>query len=274
MISIVQDVTPETLLAASYEHFVAYVLHCGRAPGGVIYDTPELAWGLTGVPSSWMNSVVRTRLAPDSKIDRIIEGVVARARERSVPLGWFITPGTQPEDLGARLEAHGLRYDEEEPGMSVDLRTLPDRVEIPDGVRVVEVLDLATLELWARTWGESYDAPEAKWRSRYEFRAAQGLGPTVPYRPYLAFWGDQPVATSDLFLGAGVAAIVWVGTVPAARRLGIVAAVTLAPLLDARRMGYRIGALTASNLGYRVYQQLGFREMCRLPVYLWSPEEH
>ena len=46
---------------------------------------------------------------------------------------------------------------------------------------------------------------------------------------------------------------------------------TMAPLLKARRLGYRIGSLTASPMGYQVYRQLGFQEMCRLPVYIWQP---
>jgi predicted GNAT family acetyltransferase len=51
------------------------------------------------------------------------------------------------------------------------------------------------------------------------------------------------------------------------RGQGIGAAITLAPLLEARRLGYRIGALTASAMGYPVYVRLGFQEMCRIPVY-------
>lgn len=269
---IVQEVTPDTMLAASYEHFVAYELFCGQAPGGEFQDTPQLAWAISGVPSAWMNSVVRTRLDQETDVDVLIDTVLANASRRSVPMGWFLTPGTVPADIGSRLETHGLVHEEDEPGMSVDLWNLPERVSAPDDLRIIEVLDLSTLEQWVTTWGESYGPKAAAYgQSRFDFRASLGLDASLPYRSFLAYLGDQPVATSELFLGAGVAAVVWVGTVPAARQMGIGAAVTLEPLLEARRLGYRIGALTSSQMGYKVYQGLGFKEFCRTPVYIWKP---
>lgn len=270
---IVQEVSEETLLAASYQHIEAYLLHCGRAPGGEVHDTGEIVWAICGVHSSWMNGVVRTKLPPDANVDTAIASVLARARERAIPFGWFVPPGTSPAHLGERLEAHGMEFEDHEPGMAVPLAVLPETVPVPDELSVVEVLDLPTLEQWIETLGISYGTSWQSLRSRYEMRAAQGLGPGTPYRSYLAYLGDRPVATSELFLGAGVASILWVGTVPEARRLGIGAAVVLAPLQEARRLGYRIGALTASKAGYGVYRQLGFREMCRIAHYSWSPDE-
>jgi hypothetical protein len=62
-----------------------------------------------------------------------------------------------------------------------------------------------------------------------------------------------------------------VGTLPAARRQGIGKAITLQPLLDARARGYRYAILFSSQMGYRVYQQLGFRDV-RSPIglYYWE----
>ena len=91
-------------------------------------------------------------------------------------------------------------------------------------------------------------------------------------RSYLAVVNGQPVGTSQLFLSAGVAGIYQVTCLPAARQQGIGAAITLAPLLEARRMGYRIGILQASRLGYNVYRRLGFQAYGKLNSYLWQNE--
>ena len=72
-------------------------------------------------------------------------------------------------------------------------------------------------------------------------------------------------------LVGGIAGVFCVATIEAARRRGIGAAVTLAPLLDARAAGYQIGVLQASEMGYPVYQRIGFTEQFRYHDYLWSP---
>jgi GNAT superfamily N-acetyltransferase len=73
-----------------------------------------------------------------------------------------------------------------------------------------------------------------------------------------------------LFNGGGVASVYAVGAVPAARGKGIGAAITLRPLLEAREMGYRHAVLFSTEMGYRVYQRIGFRDCgVRINRYLW-----
>jgi predicted acetyltransferase len=77
------------------------------------------------------------------------------------------------------------------------------------------------------------------------------------------------VTTSSLFLGASAAGIYFVMTLPQARRQGIGTALTLAPLQEARELGYQVGVLGSSELGYPVYQRLGFEAYCRIGIYEW-----
>jgi hypothetical protein len=206
-------------------------------PNGEIFETPEYTLAISGTASPYLNCVVRTMLRPESDVDGCIENVLDQARKRSIRMTWFIMPGTLPADLGSKLEAHGLEYTGDDPGMTIDLHTLPERVPTPDGLKIVEVLDLGTLEQWVSAWGDSYEANEAKRQGRFSFRASLGLSTESPYRSYLAYWNGQPVATG--FLGAGVSGC-WVGGCPGStarwRRDH------LAPLL-----GRRLGCISAMH---------------------------
>jgi GNAT superfamily N-acetyltransferase len=88
---------------------------------------------------------------------------------------------------------------------------------------------------------------------------------------YLARLHGEPVAASALYRDPRVAGLYEVCTIPSARRHGIGAAITLAPLLDARAMGYRIAVLQASPMGEPVYRRLGFTSYCTLDAYSWKP---
>jgi hypothetical protein len=43
---------------------------------------------------------------------------------------------------------------------------------------------------------------------------------------------------------------------------------TLAPLLAARRLGYRIGTLQSSEAGFGVYRSIGFVEQFRYAIHV------
>ena len=75
------------------------------------------------------------------------------------------------------------------------------------------------------------------------------------------------VAAAALFVGAGVAGIYNVCTVPEARGRGIAGAVTAAALDEGAARGCRLAVLGSSEMGYPVYRRLGFRDVSRLRSY-------
>ncbi len=62
----------------------------------------------------------------------------------------------------------------------------------------------------------------------------------------------------------------YVATLPAARGRGVGAAMTIAPLYEARQMGYHGGILQSSQMGYPLYRRLGFQHLCAMEHFYWE----
>jgi len=124
-----------------------------------------------------------------------------------------------------------------------------------------------TLKLWCQVFVTGFEMPGFTIEHFYEWFLSLGFGAKSPVRNYLGWLKGKPVATSTLFTGAGVAGIYCVANLPEARRQGIGAAMTLQPLKEARQAGYRIGILQASQMGFSVYQKIGFKEYCKIKLY-------
>lgn len=98
-----------------------------------------------------------------------------------------------------------------------------------------------------------------------------GFGPESPWRHYVGMMQDEPVATSSLLVGGGVPAVYHVVTRKPWRGQGIGTTLTMAPLMQAQRHGYRLGVLQATIAGRPVYERMGFKEYCQLRMYTWQP---
>lgn len=131
-----------------------------------------------------------------------------------------------------------------------------------DGFEIRAANDEETMRTWAHIFTLGYGLP-TDWEDPV-FEAWIRLGLDSPMRNYVGYLDGTPVSTSCVFLGGGVAGIYNVATLPDARGKGIGAALTLRPLVEAREMGYRIGVLQASDMGFGVYQRLGFRHLCQI----------
>jgi len=259
----------EAIEASQFE----YLMDLGRSPQVMTHQDPELTWFLIGVPYPGFNRIVRAQFEADDTDAKIL-AALAPFKARGVPMLWHIGPSTRPTDLGERLIAHGLTHSAEEPGMAADLWALEDAPSSPAGLRVQHVEDMETLKQWSQITARAFEFPEEIGDAIFKIEADLNPSTQGARRLYLGVREGEPVASGLLFLGAGVAGLYGVGTIPEARRQGIGRAMTLAPLLEARAMGYRIGVLHASPLGEGIYRRLGFRAYCSLGRYVcWGESQ-
>ena len=270
MSDILKDVSAPALVAAIKANLLGYFEYLGRSPKAELYDSTQLTWLLTGIPHPFLNHVLRTQLTPDN-VDEMIKETLTCLKSRSVTeLSWWTEPGTQPTDLGEHLLAHGLTYTDGGPGMAADLLTLNEDVRPPSDLAIERVGETGALKRWVHAAVIGFGLPDTSESACFDLFT--GLGFDLPLRNYVGILNGKPVATAELFLAAGVAGIYWIATVPDARRQGIGAALTLAPLREARAMGYRIGILHSSLMGLGVYRRLGFQEYCKMSNYVWAGE--
>ena len=255
-------------------------------PGGEIVEGAGLSHHHTFPTNPMFAGAWGTRLASD-EVDDAITATLAWFAARQTPYAfWWTGPGTAPADLGTRLEARGLISMEGQmrelaagihqtaagaPGMAADLHQMNEAVlgQTPAGFTIEEVADEAALYDFKQVFLASYEIPDWAGQAWVDATLSIGIGRT-PWRMYVGRLAGQPVATNMLFTGAGVASVYAVGTIPAARGLGIGAAITLHPLLEARRLGYRYGVLFSTEMGVSVYRRIGFRLLdARINRYLW-----
>lgn len=272
MTDIVTDVSEQSLAAAVEANLFGTWSAMRTAPQVEVYDGPDMIRYISGVPFPIMNGVLRAQFEA-ARADEQIEEALTHFRSRNLPMTWFTGPTTEPDDLGARLEAHALVHEEPEaPGMAVDLLTLNETVPVPRGLTIEPMNDIERYRTYADVLVAGFGMPDFVGQAFVDILISAGFGEDSPWRAYLGSINGKPMGTSLLSLTGGVAGIYNVATLAEARGQGIGAAMTLTPLLEARQMGYRVGVLQSSQMGVKVYRRLGFREYCKIGNYIWMPE--
>lgn len=259
------------MAAAVEANLFAFFQHLATWPRVTVHDEADCCWTISNLPFPLFNSVVRANV-PADRADALIERRIDPCLERGVPMLWWTGPSTSPPDLGARLVAKGF-FHEPSVGMAATIGRIDESTPMPM-VRIARVSDAASLAEWSRVLCDSFGAPQSFGEAFAEMAHGVGFGRDSAFRHYLARAGNVPVATCSLFLGAGVAGIYDVSTLPEWRRRGIGAAITRFAMLDAFAAGSRTAILHASALGAGMYRSLGFEDICDIGQYVWAPQDY
>lgn len=263
-----KDFSAAALIRGIEENLYEYVKLYGVLEDAQLYDGEDMLRLRTpSVPNAFFNSVLRANF-PLLETETRLDAVLSEYIEASLPVMWWIGSTTQPLDLGQRLRNRGF-YLEQMPGMAVNLHTLPDNTIVPENFHIARVRDTNTLHHWVKVNAAPYDFLDYINDAFFKCYLQHGFDDAVSLRNYIGWLDDTPVACSTLFLGAGVAGIYSVATLPHARHKGIGTAMTLYPLLAARAEGYHIGVLSASQMGLSIYQKMGFQEYCKTNMYVY-----
>ncbi len=258
---------PERDLVAAIES----TLHFYPPVPGLAEDlgVPGVSGRVTALSHPLANLVGVARLGARDA-DATIARVKRRYASEGKAFGWVTGPGTTPPDLAARLEAAGLHREDGIAGMAVTDLALP--IEANDAIRVREVTPADAARETAMM-GRAYGMPEDV---AALFVGLLGTGGPIRSRGYFAYLdGDRPVAWSFLVYVPDSAIVLLGGaaTLPEARGHGIYTTLVKRRLDDARADGRSAAVIQADrNTSAPICARLGFRELCALELYAWSPE--
>jgi GNAT superfamily N-acetyltransferase len=228
-----------------------------------------ITWFLSGLPVALFNPVMQTRFTSETPAEDI-EATMRQVQVTAsgLPMCWVIGPTLRQFHIERYLQTHGWSKDFTEPSLALDMQNLDMSLQYPAGLTIERVDNEASLQVYIDTFAAGFQFPEFIASKMLKRPIQHDFFQHPSFHCYLARLHGEPVATSMLFLGGGIAGIYDITTLAQARRQGIGRAITLATLYHARRMGYRFAALQASDEGLPLYQQLGFQEYCTFDTYV------
>lgn len=256
------DLSDSALIHATRANLCDFFRHLARGNKSGYHENERFIRWRTPVPHPWFNGVL-AKFPPTPADESFIEESIAHFRSHQVGIYtfWMDPPQTRA-DWDSALKKHGFGYSDSTPGMAMDLNTLDESASRVAGLEFKIADDDKSAWTWVEVFTQGYGLPLGQEPSIFETWG--NMGRDIPLRNYIGYMDGKPVATSCLFLGGGAAGIYSVSTLPEFRGKGIGAAMTVKPLFDAREMGYRIGTLQSSEMGFNIYKRLGFRHLCQI----------
>ncbi len=268
------SLSPDQLRHAFVENLFELFRSMGHLPGGVVEERSVVSRHHAPVFNPMFHGFWAAQV-PQAGVDAAIDDAVSWLREREAPFGfWWVDVRTAPADLEDRLLAAGWEaWERQAPGMAAVLEDLDfDALgRVPAGYSQELVTDERGLADFERAFIEGFGVPD--WAGKAWSEATLAFGVTeAPWRMFVGRIDARPVSTTMLFLGAGVASVFGVATLPEVRGQGIGAAVTLAAFEEAKRLGFSHGVLFATELGAPVYRRIGFSDVgASISRFLWRP---
>lgn len=214
----------------------------------------------TGEPHPFGNFAIGLDSEDHASLEDFIPPLVATRAPAS-----FLYPGSGvSEPVHRRLGQDGFECHGAMPAMICDIDGVP-ATSLPKGYEFEEVTTPVGRVDWVETLSAGYGIPLGV---AALFKAEPGPG----IRYFAASHRGRMASVSALCYGDGVAGIYCVATLESERGKGLGAHMTAEPLRIARDEGYRVGVLQASEMGYKIYERLGFRDVGQVQIYFRSPE--
>jgi GNAT superfamily N-acetyltransferase len=203
----------------------------------------------------------------ESTADAAIARLVQRLRELDGYAEWKFYAHDQPDDLAQRLEAAGLKPQDEEAVVVAEIGELDLAAPPPAGVELKVAADPEAVAVWVAVnelaFGERYGDVGRVLLRALEQERPRDLG-------VIAYAGGEPVSTGRIeFNERSEFASLWGGgTLPEWRGRGIYRSTVLERARLAHRRGYRFLQVDALPTSLPILERLGFVQLTTTRPYV------
>ncbi|QHC28045.1 GNAT family N-acetyltransferase [Streptomyces sp. HF10] len=214
------------------------------------------------------NGVLWTGL-DEAGADAAIQEQIAAFTALGHDFEWKLYSHDRPADLGARLTAAGFRAEPAETLMIGEIDRLDLAARLPAGVRLVEVVDEAGVDLFTETHEKAFGTDGTRLRRRLLGQLAADPGALVAV---VALAGAETVSAArmELVPGTPFAGLWGGGTAEAWRGRGLYRALVAHRARIAAARGCRYLQVDASPMSRPVLERLGFLPLSTTTPYLYE----
>ena len=207
----------------------------------------------TGIPCDMFN--VACLLDDSANLKSITDSF------QNLPFAWWVGFGNDGEKHKQKIEEFGLKNPEIESGMYSDISKIP---EVPscEILSVSQVADMISLRDFIEVYEKIIPADRNSIEKFYLSAAPFIFEKQSSIKLFVGYVDHQPVATGALFLHENIAGVWDVTTLPDFRNLGIATNMVRHALFFAHDVyNCKIGVLTATKSGEKVYRKIGFQKI-------------
>ncbi len=145
-------------------------------------------------------------------------------------------------------------------GMALGLEDLKHQISDESELFVEIVEDTEHLKQWA-------EVVSLVFRIKVDFELMEYLLLEAEATFYIGNLEGKPVSSLMLYLSSGVAGLHAVSTLKEYRNRRFGLTISRKALIDAFKIGYKVGVLQASALGEIIYRKMGFQKYCDIISY-------
>lgn len=204
----------------------------------------------------------------DENIIKNTSNVIEEAQKSGLSnIWWLVNSETSSDPLSRQLLSRGFETMWDKPIMAISLDSLKKPSEGPIGLVIKHVTNDEIFKEWTEVQKKASPEMNGLWHYVYITESGHGFSDVLPMRRYVGYIDGSPISASYGLMAYGAVGLFHVACLPSMGRRGIGTEMSLIPLREARDRGYKVGILDSTEMGFKVYTRIGFKEVGRHRIY-------